>query len=413
MEGIMSEIYKVFQLMEFFVTKYDYFSFQVKGLTKENEIFIASSTNPNYQIIHITNASVETEVYDSERIESFKKIIMTQCSLKNVNMLDVYVSNENVYGDEKYDTVCLETDHYSGKDLSNIYPGIYSVIHDVSNQEEEIKKNILHINETFRKLKEKASKRPLLKKIKEQKCPVTLAVIGICIVNFIANLIMSNIYDSTAVKVVLGADYKMFTLGLHQFYRLLTSAFVHSSIIHLFFNLMAFYPLGRILEKQLGSIKFMIMLIFGIIFGQLSSGAMSGNTMLLGLSGGIYCLFTYYIMYFVSQGFIELRSFMPTIVLNLCLNFLPGVSWKCHLGGAVAGLMFYYLYKDYKVNKNIIVVLVVLLIGTSFKYVKDYNIEPYYGGTDMEIVDIYSSFGLNDYANKLTYKLYAIYLGGK
>ena len=101
---------------------------------------------------------------------------------------------------------------------------------------------------------------------------------------------------------------------------------------------------------------------------------------------------------------------MPTLILNLALNFMPGVSWQCHLGGAFAGVMFYYLYKDKKINLNILALIVILTITMFTKYIKDFNLKPYYSGTDLEVLDVYRDIGLNNYSDKALKKLYKIYM---
>ena len=70
--------YKVFQLMEYFITKYDYISFRVNGLDKPDEILIASKTNPDFQVIRITTASVGTAYYDKGRLDTYQMVIKQQ-----------------------------------------------------------------------------------------------------------------------------------------------------------------------------------------------------------------------------------------------------------------------------------------------------------------------------------------------
>ena len=167
--------------------------------------------------------------------------------------------------------------------------------------------------------------------------------------------------------------------------------------------------IGRVVEKILGSTKYLIMLMLGILFSSLCKGILVGNSLSMGLSGGIYTLFVYFILYSVGSGYLELNSFMPTLLLNLALNFVPGVAWQCHLGGAMCGVMFYYLYKDKKINLNILA-LIIVLIGTMFvKYIKDYNLKPYYPGTDAEVINVYRKMGLDGYSDNAVIKLYKIY----
>ncbi len=408
----MKEAYKIFQLMNFFISKYNYISFNIKGLTRPDEVFIATSENKEYQMIRISSSPCYLLTEDKERIEQFRSIIAKQFALKDIKLLDVHINNDEVDEEFPFDVAVLNTNYHSGVKLDDIYSGIYEVIHDSDNQEDEIRKNILDINNAVKRIREKARKRPLIKKMQDEKCPLTFLIMGICILIYFLTLFFSRNYSKSASAILLGADYKIFTLGLHEFYRLITYAFVHVSLLHLLCNLMAFYSVSKIVERLLGKAKYIVMLMCGILFGSLLNGALSGNGLLLGLSGGIYTLFTYFVFYYVSEGFINVRTFIPTILINIMLNFMPGVSWKCHLGGLMAGIMFYYIYKYEDLNKHVIILTVLLLLATGFKYVTSNNLRPYYGQTDIEMISVYNHLGFKNHATNISNALRDIYRGG-
>ena len=400
--------YKVFQLMEFFITNYDYVSFRVSGFDKPDEVLIASQTNPNYQIIRISTSSIESTFYDKDRFDTFKNVIKGQFQLSEVKLLDIHIGDQLVEQNDDY-IVSIDTNYHSGIDLSKDYKGIYEVVHDVSDSESEIKKRVLNINQSFARLKEKAKKRPLLQKIKELHAPITLSVCVLCALVFILTAILSRKYAIETVLIFLGAQYNTFTLGLHQIYRLLTNAFLHSSLMHLVFNLLAFYYVGIVVERALKPKKYLILLISGIIFSSLSSGILSENGITIGLSGGIYCLFVYFVLYFAYSGFFNINQFLPTILLNLMLNFIPGVSWQSHLGGAVCGALFFFIYKEEKPAKNIIILICAVLLVMNIKYFVNPVIAPIYGGTDMRVVEMYKDLGFDNIADKTYEKLYEVY----
>ena len=405
-----NDVYKVFQLMEFFVTKYAYTCFAVKGLSKANEVFVASKENPNFNLIRISTDSIEKTFYDENRIEKISEVIKSQLGLNKINVLDIHISNEELYGDEKFATVCLNTNFISGEDIENSYPGVEKVIHEVKDGEAEIKKSIFSINSAVKSLRDKAKKKSFsFKSIKESGYPVTLIIMAICILIYLIKLILSNFYSESASLILLGADYKMFTLGVGQFFRLISSAFVHASFVHLVCNLTSFYMVGRVVEKMMGSIKYLIMLMAGILFGSLCKGILVGNSLSIGLSGGVYTIFIYLVLYSVGNGYLELNTFFPTLFLNLALNFVSGVAWQCHLGGAMCGLLFYYLYKDEKINLNILALIILLTISMLAKYVTDSNLKPYYPSTDAEVVSAYRKIGLDNYSDNMLKKLYKIY----
>ena len=100
----------------------------------------------------------------------------------------------------------------------------------------------------------------------------------------------------------------------------------------------------------------------------------------------------------------------PTLFLNIVLNFLPNVSWQAHLGGALIGLIFYYIYEEDRINWAVVPLVVILIGGLFFKYQRDHYLKPYYASTDYEVIDLMIDKGKINKANVMTEKLNWIYL---
>lgn len=404
-----NELYKCYQLMEYFVSKYDYNAFFVRGLRKENEIWIINKENSNYQLIRISNDfSVNEE--NAKRISIYIGAVKQRLRLKNPKFLDIRVSNDIAIQNEKIDTVCLNSDYYNGVDLKNVYFDLDKVVHDVDNQEEEIRRLVEIINLKFSSKPKPKKSGFFLKSLFNKECLVSKIIILISIVLYILTYLLCSKYSSSAALIFMGANYKMFTLGLNEYWRLITGAFLHSSFIHIFCNCVSLYTISLVLEPQLGKFKYSLLFICGIIGASLTHGVLSGNSLVTGLSGGIYALFAYLIMYFVKSNYLSMASLMPTILINLMLNFLPNVSWQSHLGGALIGILFYYIYEDDKINWMQFPIILILFAGLFYKFYDDHLIRPFYGLTDMEVVQIASDFNLDNYAEKTAQKLYKIYL---
>ena len=69
----------------------------------------------------------------------------------------------------------------------------------------------------------------------------------------------------------------------------------------------------------------------------------------------------------IKNGAYRNSSFMTMVALNLMLNFLPNVAWQAHLGGLVAGFIFYMMFDNYKVNKSYIFVILIVIIALVIK----------------------------------------------
>ncbi len=174
---------------------------------------------------------------------------------------------------------------------------------------------------------------------------ITYLCILIAVVNYIRTSYLSGKEGRTSAIVDCGAVYKPYIQEEHQYYRLLTGGFVHFSIWHLLMNLSVMWSLGQSMEMYFGHILYAILFFGSIITGNIFAVYMGDdNAISGGLSSGLYGLMAAEIALVVYSGGFEAvtsnSSLMYTIGINLVMNFLPGISWKGHLGGACFGIVF-------------------------------------------------------------------------
>jgi membrane associated rhomboid family serine protease len=125
-----------------------------------------------------------------------------------------------------------------------------------------------------------------------------------------------------------------------EWWRLLTSGFLHFGLLHLLFNSYAMWNVGQALERGLGRWRFVSLFIVSVLGG--SAGALllsNANAISAGASGGLFGFF--------AAGFMGSRArnipfgasgWGPTLLMNLVFTLsIPGISIGGHLGGAVAG----------------------------------------------------------------------------
>ena len=350
-------LYKIYQVMDFFVTKYSFYTFVVRPQSTENEIWLANKDNKEVSIIRISCTSLDETFMDKTRIQNVVDTISKTINKKS--FLDIHISLEQVGEVEIFDTLCLETKYHSGKDISSVFPGIYDVVHDVDNQEEEIKSKILSINTS---LKQRLKLSQLGSKINKIGIPVTYAIIIICSIMEGIYYYLSTKYGESIALLYLGADYNVFTVGFGQYWRLLTYGFLHAGFFHLLINMYSFYIIGGYFERTYGKLKYILILLTGIFVGGLAHNIMSKDSISIGLSGGIYTLFSIYIIDALNRGAWRSAAFMMMVFINIMLNFMSGIAWQTHLGGAIVGLIYYMMFKDKKINYGMIVLLIVMIV---------------------------------------------------
>lgn len=130
-----------------------------------------------------------------------------------------------------------------------------------------------------------------------------------------------------------------------QWWRLLSSGFLHDGILHVGFNMYLLYMLGRELERGFGSLRFSLM-YFGSLFGAaLAVMLFDWPDATLGASGAVLGLAGAFALALHERGIPPQRSpLFGLVILNLALPLLlPGISFWGHFGGVIAGALMAYL----------------------------------------------------------------------
>lgn len=124
-----------------------------------------------------------------------------------------------------------------------------------------------------------------------------------------------------------------------EWYRLITSGFLHGSILHLGFNMFALWILGRQLEPALGRVNFTALYFSSLLAGSLGVMVLDPNQLTLGASGAVFGLFGYALVGQWARGVNPMDSGLGGIIfINLIFTFaVPGISIGGHLGGLVGG----------------------------------------------------------------------------
>ena len=123
-----------------------------------------------------------------------------------------------------------------------------------------------------------------------------------------------------------------------EYYRMLTAAFLHASIMHILFNMLALWIVGPALEAALGRVRFAALYVVAALGGSVCSYFLDGRFVYgVGASGAVFGLFGAY--FIVARAHrVDARQIMGLIVINLLIGFaVPGIDNWAHIGGLAAG----------------------------------------------------------------------------
>lgn len=164
---------------------------------------------------------------------------------------------------------------------------------------------------------------------------VTYALIAINVLAFVIQIASGQLEKQLTLWPPAVAD--------GQYYRLVTSAFLHYGATHLLFNMWALYVVGPPLEMWLGRLRFGALYALSGLGGSVLVYLLSPlNTATAGASGAIFGLFG--ATFVVGRKLaLDIRWVVAVIVINLVFTFVvPAISsqlisWQGHLGGLVTG----------------------------------------------------------------------------
>jgi membrane associated rhomboid family serine protease len=129
-----------------------------------------------------------------------------------------------------------------------------------------------------------------------------------------------------------------------EWYRVVTSGFVHFGIIHLAMNMILLWQLGQLLERPLGAPRFVLLYFASLLGGSAGVVLAEPNAITGGASGAVFGLMAASATGMWQRGVNPFQTGIGALlVLNLVITFsIPGVSIGGHLGGAVAGAVVGY-----------------------------------------------------------------------
>ncbi len=138
-------------------------------------------------------------------------------------------------------------------------------------------------------------------------------------------------------------------------WQLVTYSFLHGSLLHLVFNMIAIWMFGAALERRWNDLRYLLTYLLSVIVAAMTQIAVSGYFLhasgpVIGASGGVFGLLLAYAMYFPNRvitfillPFVRLpaRTFVlgyGAIELLLGVtNTAAGVAHFAHLGGLFGG----------------------------------------------------------------------------
>jgi membrane associated rhomboid family serine protease len=175
--------------------------------------------------------------------------------------------------------------------------------------------------------------------LKDAKITLFLIFINVFVFFFFNIAIPDSLYYIVQINRLILEDY--------EYWRLITSIFIHGDLIHLFSNMFGLFLFGVTVEtnKHISKLKYIIIYFASGIIGNLFTlFLLPMNTISLGASGAIFGL--------LGVAFVMIATdYQPLIffalfylIFFIVTSFAPGINYWAHLFGLLGGLFFGYIF---------------------------------------------------------------------
>lgn len=149
--------------------------------------------------------------------------------------------------------------------------------------------------------------------------------------------------ETIETLIEFGAKYNPAMIENNEWWRIVSSMFIHIGFLHLFMNMIAIYFLGTLIERIYGSWRFLLIYLLSGVGGGIASFAFSVNVS-AGASGAIFGLFGAILFFGLIYRQIFLKTIGLNIVIILIINIVfgfsfPQIDMAAHIGGLVSGFI--------------------------------------------------------------------------
>lgn len=166
---------------------------------------------------------------------------------------------------------------------------------------------------------------------------VTYSIMALCVLIFAAEAVTGQLVSGFSPVYQALAFYPPLTAA--EPWRMITSLFVHASVLHILFNMYSLFILGPEVERMVGRARYLTLFMLSGLAGSVAVLFAAPNSIVIGASGAIFGLFGAYFVIARHLGG-NSRQLVIVIVINLVIGFvLPHIAWQAHVGGLVVGAL--------------------------------------------------------------------------
>lgn len=174
----------------------------------------------------------------------------------------------------------------------------------------------------------------------------TAVLIAVCVVMFGLQKLIGQAFTDRMDLLAMAQQISSLPTARHigvaygDWYRLVSSMFVHLNLVHLLLNMVSLWWIGVPAESRLGRSRYVItFFVCGIAGSAASYLSLQAYGSSLGASGAIFGLLGVLAVLAYREK-LDMQPIITVILINLVFSFTwGGISWQSHVGGLAAGLV--------------------------------------------------------------------------
>lgn len=395
----------------FLIDQYDYERISV--VNQQLDIWLVNKSTKKYPIIRLTALSLSEGIQQKEAVVKQALNISQLLNVKD-ELLNIHFNDNLLVEIQSYNYhQALVNSRYTTAFLNEDFKGFTNSIKPIGdNLENELKRREL-------KILDLDSKRKKRSKFTFSMIGPTQVILLINALVFMLTTFLVTDFGRSLTALIMGALYKNFIYGANEWWRLITAGFLHVDFFHVLMNMIVLYQAGTIVERVFGKKQMFAIYMVSILSSSLLALVMmDGGTISLGASGGVFGLMGAIVVYLFSSNLVKVpqvrNQILSTLLANLLISLLPGISFWGHLGGFIGGILMATAVseaKSFKTAKIHAYISTALIIIGMFIYsiFMDNNVYNVKSQMDKLSIQAYRELGLNGYANKIDNDLKVYY----
>lgn len=208
---------------------------------------------------------------------------------------------------------------------------------------------------TYLHYKRKVLTQNLVDKHMQRFTPITYTLILINIVIWLCMILYLNRFSDVKLLEVGGLVH--FNVVHGEWYRLISSMFLHFNFEHILMNMLSLFIFGKIVESIIGSWRMLIIYIISGLYGNFVSLSFNTSTISVGASGAIFGLIgSIFVIMYLSKNFNKKmigQLLIALFVLIVFSLFMSNINIMAHLGGFISGVLITLIGYYFKTQRSL------------------------------------------------------------